>query len=266
MATAVQPHVRARVFAIAAVAALGGFLFGFETAVISGAEKIVQKLWSLNSFWQGFTVASSLIGTVIGSLIAGSPAQKYGRKKTLNIIALLYLVSAVGCALTYTWELFVAFRFIGGIAVGASSVVGPMYISEVSPARMRGRLTASFQLMIVTGIFVAYLTNFLFADFGDSSWRWMLVSADRDLAATPEEPCCLRVVEILRLGHEGDAAWDDERHEQPVGERQVVAGQDGRALGGDVLGSLGPRTEDQVEQRTERQELEEPIEHDATLL
>lgn len=159
---------------ISLIAALGGFLFGFETAVISGAEKIVQQLWSLNSFWQGFTVASSLIGTVIGSLIAGAPAQKYGRKKTLSIIALLYLVSAIGCAVTYTWELFVAFRFIGGIAVGASSVVGPMYISEISPARMRGRLAGSFQLMIVTGIFVAYLTNFLFADFGDSSWRWML--------------------------------------------------------------------------------------------
>lgn len=159
---------------ISLIAALGGFLFGFETAVISGAEKIVQQLWSLSSFWQGFTVASSLIGTVLGSLIAGRPAQKYGRKKTLSIIALLYLVSAVGCALTYTWELFVLFRFIGGIAVGASSVVGPMYISEIAPARMRGRLAGSFQLMIVTGIFVAYLTNFLFADFGDSAWRWML--------------------------------------------------------------------------------------------
>jgi sugar porter (SP) family MFS transporter len=159
---------------ISLIAALGGFLFGFETAVISGAEKIVQQLWSLTSFWQGFTVASSLIGTVLGSLIAGRPAQKYGRKKTLNIIALLYLVSAIGCAVTYTWGLFVFFRFIGGVAVGASSVVGPMYISEISPARMRGRLAASFQLMIVTGIFIAYLTNFLFVDFGDSAWRWML--------------------------------------------------------------------------------------------
>ena len=171
-----SPNVKGSNYAvgISLIAALGGFLFGFETAVISGAEKIVQQLWSLTSFWQGFTVASSLIGTVIGSLIAGRPAQKYGRKKTLSAIALLYLISAIGCALTYTWELFVAFRFIGGIAVGASSVVGPMYIAEISPARMRGRLAGSFQLMIVTGIFVAYLTNFLFADFGDSSWRWML--------------------------------------------------------------------------------------------
>jgi sugar porter (SP) family MFS transporter len=159
---------------ISLIAALGGFLFGFETAVISGAEKTVQQLWSLDSFMQGFTVASSLIGTVLGSLIASMPAQKFGRKKTLTAISLLYLVSAIGCATTYTWALFISFRFIGGIAVGASSVVGPMYISEISPARLRGRLAGSFQLMIVTGIFVAYLTNFLFVDFGDSAWRWML--------------------------------------------------------------------------------------------
>ncbi len=159
---------------VSLIAALGGFLFGFETAVISGAEKIIQQLWSLSSFWQGFTVASSLIGTVIGSLIAGLPAQKYGRKKVLIVIAILYLLSAIGCASTSIWLLFVSFRFIGGLAVGASSVVGPMYISEIAPARIRGRLAGSFQLMIVTGIFVAYLTNFLFVDFGDTGWRWML--------------------------------------------------------------------------------------------
>src|SRR4051794_37189973 len=159
---------------ISLIAALGGFLFGFETAVISGAEKTIQALWNLSSGWQGFTVASSLIGTVIGSLIAGNPAQKYGRKKVLTVIALLYLLSAVGCALTPIWALFITFRFIGGLAVGASSVVGPMYISEVSPAHVRGRLAASFQLMIVTGIFIAYLTNFLFINLGENSWRWML--------------------------------------------------------------------------------------------
>jgi sugar porter (SP) family MFS transporter len=159
---------------ISLIAALGGFLFGFETAVISGAEKTIEHLWSLSSFSQGFTVASSLIGTVIGSLISSIPAQRFGRKKTLTVIALLYLASAIGCASTFTWELFILFRFIGGIAVGASSVVGPMYISEISPARSRGRLAASFQLLIVTGIFVAFLTNFLFVDFGDAAWRWML--------------------------------------------------------------------------------------------
>jgi sugar porter (SP) family MFS transporter len=165
---------RNRVFSWSIIVALGGFLFGFETAVISGAEKTIQQLWSLDSFMQGFTVASSIVGTVIGSLVAGTPAQRYGRKKVLMVIAFMFLVSAIGCAATSTWILFVLFRIIGGLAVGASSVVGPMYISEVAPAKSRGRLAGMFQLMIVTGIFVSYLTNFLFVDMGEVAWRWML--------------------------------------------------------------------------------------------
>src|SRR5450755_3750319 len=156
------------------IAALGGFLFGFETAVISGAEKTIQNLWSLSDFLLGFTVAASLIGTVIGSMIAGRPAQRYGRKKILLVIAVLYLLSALGCSLTPNWSLFIIFRMIGGIAVGASSVVGPMYISEISPAAVRGRLTGMFQLNIVIGILVAFLTNFLFLHIGAGSWRWMV--------------------------------------------------------------------------------------------
>jgi sugar porter (SP) family MFS transporter len=156
------------------VAALGGFLFGFETAVISGAEKTIQALWSLSDFSLGFTVAASLIGTVIGSMIAGKPAQRYGRKKVLSVIAIMYLLSALGCSLTPTWILFIIFRMIGGVAVGASSVVGPMYISEISPAAVRGRLTGLFQLNIVIGILVAFLTNFAFLHIGADSWRWMV--------------------------------------------------------------------------------------------
>ena len=159
---------------IALIAALGGFLFGFETAVISGAEKIIEKMWSLSSFWQGFTVSSSLIGTVLGSLIAGVPAKKYGRKRVLMVIAALYFFAAIGTASISAWSLFILFRFMGGIAVGASSVVGPMYISEIAPAHLRGRLAGSFQLNIVAGIFIAYLTNFLFVGLGDEAWRWML--------------------------------------------------------------------------------------------
>src|SRR5579862_3100601 len=159
---------------VALIAALGGFLFGFETAVISGAEETIQKLWQLNSAWHGFTVASSLIGTVIGSIIAGVPAQRYGRRTTLKAISILYLISAVGCSLSTLWIMFVSFRFIGGIAVGASSVVGPMYISEIAPAKLRGRLAGSFQLNIVAGIFIAYVTNFFFVGMGENSWRWML--------------------------------------------------------------------------------------------
>lgn len=160
---------------IALIAALGGFLFGFETAVISGAERTIQDFWNLDAFWLGFTVAASLIGTVLGSLIIGSPAQHYGRKKVLLVIALFYLLSAVGCAVVQQWLLFVIFRFLGGVAVGASSVVGPMYIAEISPAKSRGRLAGMFQLNIVAGILIAYLTNYLLSGYGgDDSWRYML--------------------------------------------------------------------------------------------
>ena len=158
---------------IALITAMGGFLFGFETAVISGAEKTIQKLWELSPFWQGFTVASSLIGTVIGSIIVGGPVQKYGRKNTLLTIAILYLISAIGCSYTSQWIPFIIFRFLGGIAVGASSVVGPMYISEISPASMRGRLAGSFQTNIVFGILVAFITNYIFSGFGEDAWRLM---------------------------------------------------------------------------------------------
>ncbi|PHX74885.1 MAG: MFS transporter [Chitinophagaceae bacterium] len=158
---------------IALIAAMGGFLFGFETAVISGAEKTIQKLWELSPFWQGFTVASSLIGTVIGSIIVGGPVQKYGRKNTLLTIAILYLISAIGCSYTSQWIPFIIFRFLGGVAVGASSVVGPMYISEISPASMRGRLAGSFQANIVFGILVAFITNYIFSGFGEAAWRLM---------------------------------------------------------------------------------------------
>lgn len=159
---------------IALIAALGGFLFGFETAVISGAEKTIQQLWQLDSFWHGFTVAASLIGTVLGSLIVGSPARIHGRKKVLLTIAIIFVISSIGCASVSAWFLFVFFRFTSGFAVGASSVVGPMYISEIAPAHLRGRLAGMFQLNIVAGIFIAYLTNFLFVGLGDQAWRWML--------------------------------------------------------------------------------------------
>jgi len=159
---------------IALIAALGGFLFGFETAVISGAERTIQEFWRLDAFWLGFTVAASLIGTVLGSLIIGKPAQRYGRKKMLIGIAISYLLSAIGCAWAHEWMLFVGFRFLGGVAVGASSVIGPMYIAEISPATSRGRLAGMFQLNIVGGILIAYLTNYLLSGFGELAWRYML--------------------------------------------------------------------------------------------
>ena len=155
------------------IASLGGFLFGFETAVISGAEQIIQKLWHLDAVKHGLTVSISLIGTIVGAVLAGRLADRYGRKSILYFVAILYLLSALGCALASVWELFLLFRLFGGIAVGISSVVGPVYTSEIAPAKDRGRLTGTFQIMIVTGIFTAYLTNFLF--MGETgSWRYML--------------------------------------------------------------------------------------------
>jgi len=162
------------VWKYALIASLGGFLFGFETAVISGAEQIIQQLWQLDAFWHGLTVSISLIATILGALLAGGYAEKYGRKPVLALIALLYLFSAIGCGLSPIWSLFLLFRFLGGLAVGVSSVVGPVYISEIAPAKDRGKLTGLFQIMIVSGIFVAYLTNFLFAGLGDNAWRYML--------------------------------------------------------------------------------------------
>jgi sugar porter (SP) family MFS transporter len=156
------------------VAALGGFLFGFDTAVISGVEKSIQQLWSLSDVWHGFTVSSALFGTVLGSLIAGGPAEKYGRKKMLQAIGVLYLLTSLATALTTSWEVFVVFRFLGGIGVGASSVVGPMYISEISPAASRGRLVALFQFNIVSGILIAFVSNYLLFGVSDEAWRWML--------------------------------------------------------------------------------------------
>lgn len=161
-------------FGAAVVASLGGFLFGFDTAVISGVESSIQHLWMLADFAHGFTVASALIGTVVGSLLAGWPAEKYGRKTVLQAIGLIYLVTSLVTALTATWEIFVIFRFIGGIGVGASSVVGPMYISEISPARSRGRLVALFQFNIVSGILIAFVSNYLLFGVADDAWRWML--------------------------------------------------------------------------------------------
>ena len=156
------------------VTALGGFLFGFDTAVISGAEKAIQQLWHLSAVEQGFTISIALIGTVLGAMFGGIPSDKLGRRQTLRWIAVLYLVSAVGAALAPGWVAFMVFRFLGGLGVGASSVTAPLYISEISPAQSRGKLVGLFQFNIVFGILVAYLSNYLLANVGHNSWRLML--------------------------------------------------------------------------------------------
>ncbi|GAB2766709.1 sugar porter family MFS transporter [Rhabdobacter roseus] len=166
--------IHRKVLAWSVVIALGGFLFGFDTAVISGAEKAIQEVWGLTVFEHGLTVSIALIGTVFGALFGGIPSDRLGRRKTLIWIAILYLVSALGSALAPGWELFLLLRFLGGLGVGASSVAAPLYISEISPPQSRGRLVALFQFNVVFGILIAYLSNYLLDGYGDVPWRWML--------------------------------------------------------------------------------------------
>ncbi|MFN8252107.1 MAG: sugar porter family MFS transporter [Ferruginibacter sp.] len=156
------------------VVALGGFLFGMDVAVISGAEKKIQQLWGLSDVLHGQAIATALYGTIIGALLGGIPSEKYGRKKTLVIIGVLYLVSSIGAAVAPDVVTFMVFRFIGGLGVGASSIVAPMYISEIAPAKTRGRLVAIFQFNIVFGILISYFTNYLIRGHGENDWRWML--------------------------------------------------------------------------------------------
>lgn len=158
------------------VAALGGLLFGFDTAVIAGATDALTKLYSLTPAMKGFTVSAALWGTVLGAMFGGLPGDKYGRRASLRITAVLYLVSALGCAFAFGWYSLVVARFLCGLAIGASSVLGPMYIAEISPPKQRGRLVGAFQFNIVFGILVAYLSNYLIGlgGFGDVEWRWKL--------------------------------------------------------------------------------------------
>jgi len=167
--------INSYVLFLSLIAALGGFLFGFDTAVISGAERQIQELWSLSDWSHGLAIAIALYGTVIGALFGGIPADKYGRKKSLIWIGILFFISAVGSAVAPEIYSFMAFRFIGGLGVGASSVVAPMYISEISPAKNRGQLVALYQFNLVFGILMAYLSNYLIdLNIEESSWRWML--------------------------------------------------------------------------------------------
>jgi sugar porter (SP) family MFS transporter len=158
------------------VAALGGLLFGFDTAVIAGTTQILTKYFSLTPLTLGITVSSALAGTILGSILAGIPGDKYGRRDSLRGLAVLYLVSAVGCAFAWNWPVLIFFRVIGGLAIGGSSVLGPMYIAEISPAKWRGRLVGFFQFNVVFGILVAYLSNYTVGLFslGWTEWRWKL--------------------------------------------------------------------------------------------
>src|ERR1700744_1567864 len=163
--------MNARIFYWSLTWALAGFLFGFDTVVISGAERTIQTLWSLSPGLNGIAMGAALYGTVVGSLIAGWPADKFGRKATLLWIGVLYLIGAAGSALATNVGVFIAARFIGGLGIGISTVVAPMYISEISPSKQRGRLTGMFQFNIVFGILIAFVSNSLLAGTGENAWR-----------------------------------------------------------------------------------------------
>jgi sugar porter (SP) family MFS transporter len=159
-----------------AVAALGGLLFGFDTAVIAGATSALKALFQLTSASLGLTVAIALWGTILGAMLAGIPADRYGRRDSLRGLAILFFISAFGCALAWNWLSFVVFRFVAGLAIGGSSVIGPMYIAEIAPPLWRGRLVGLFQFSIVFGILLAYFSNFLIGtlSLGPVEWRWKL--------------------------------------------------------------------------------------------
>ena len=158
------------------VGALGGLLFGFDTAVISGTTNALTRVYHLTPALLGVTVSSALLGTVIGAMTAGVPGQKFGRRDSLRVMALFYVVSALGCALAWNWPALIFFRFVGGLGIGGSSVLGPMYIAEIAPPAWRGRLVGCFQLNVVIGILLAYVSNAWIdsMQLGATEWRWQL--------------------------------------------------------------------------------------------
>ena len=167
---------RVRLYFSTLVAALGGMIFGFDTAVVSGAAGALERDFGLNGFWLGFVVAAALLGTIAGTLGAARIGERFGRRAALALAALLYLCAVAGSASAQLLPALVAFRFLGGVALGTASVIAPMYVAEISPARLRGRLVAVNQLNLVTGILLGYLSNFLLARLlgGPDAWRWML--------------------------------------------------------------------------------------------
>src|SRR5208283_5570622 len=198
--------MKARIYLWSLTSALAGFLFGFDTVVISGAEQTIQSLWHLSAGMHGFAIGSALYGTVVGALVGGWPTDRFGRKATLTAIGVLYVISAVGCG--YSWNVysFIVARFIGGLGIGISTVAAPLYISEISPPAYRGRLAGMFQFNIVFGILIAFASNAMLAGIGENAWRWMLgVAAFPSLVYTV---MCFAIPESPRwlIGRKGDRA------------------------------------------------------------
>jgi sugar porter (SP) family MFS transporter len=199
--------MKARIFFWSITSALAGFLFGFDTVVISGAEQKIQALWGLSAGLHGLAMGSALYGTVLGSLLGGWPTDNFGRRPTLLFIGILYVLSAIGCGFASGVGMFITARFIGGIGIGISTVAAPLYISEIAPPAYRGRLAGMFQFNIVFGIVIAFLSNAIIARMGgENAWRWML-----GIAAVPSviyAVMCFGLPESPRwlIGRKGDRA------------------------------------------------------------
>ena len=221
--------MNARIFFWSLTSALAGFLFGFDTVVISGAEKTIQALWGLSPGLHGIAMASALYGTVVGSLLGGWPADRFGRKATLLWIGLLYFLGAVGSGLAPNVSVFILARVIGGLGIGISTVVAPMYISEIAPPKHRGRLAGMFQFNIVFGILIAFVSNALLAGIGVNAWRWMLgVAAFPSLLyvvfcfGLPESPRWL----LVKKGDREQGLQVLQRIEPAVPKQQIAAEAD----------------------------------------
>jgi len=224
------------------VAALGGFLFGFDTAVISGTTEALKQVFQLTSNQLGFTVASALIGTILGSIVVGKSAERIGRKRTLLVLAVLFFVSAVGCGFAWDWISLILFRFIGGLAIGGASVVSPMYIAEIAPPQSRGRLVAVSQFNTVFGILAAYFTNYVIAAMFSAqgpagasvAWRWMF-----GVAAAPAAVFFLLVLQIPE-----SPRWLVKQHqrEEALGILRRFGNGDPRLVLNEIIESLQEET------------------------
>jgi sugar porter (SP) family MFS transporter len=215
------------------VAALGGLLFGFDTVVISGAIAALQLQYGLSDIAKGMTVSTALVGTILGAMFAGIPGDRYGRRGSLRITAVLYLLSALGCAFAFGWYSLVVARFIGGLGIGASSVLGPMYIAEIAPPKQRGRLVGAFQFNIVFGILLAYFSNYVIGTFGfgDLEWRWKLGVSGIPAAlflvmlfAIPESPRWLAKQGRVKEAEDVLRCSGDENYQEDL--KEIVASVD----------------------------------------
>jgi SP family arabinose:H+ symporter-like MFS transporter len=239
--TSATHKLNAHLLLITVVASLGGLLFGFDTAVIAGTTKALTALYHLSPLTLGVTVSSALLGTIIGAAFAGVLSDRFGRRSCLRVLALLYFISALGCALAWGWNALLVFRVISGVAIGGSSVISPTYIAEISPARLRGRLVGFFQFNVVFGILLAYLSNFCVGrlHLGGNDWRWKLGMAALPalfffvaLFRIPESPRWLvrqgrtsEALSVLQANGEDDAAQEvremavsaTQRQESPAG-------------------------------------------------